>query len=272
MRSSAFTLLAIITGLLLACGEDQPGHPDATFGDDAASLADATTPPADATAGSPDATSGDGGAAAVRILPLGDSLTLGYGSGSEGTGSEGGYRIHLAELLDEAGIAFDFVGSQSNGPASLADQDHEGYNGYSVGQVAEITNAALDSYQPDVVLLMAGTNDQITFVPPSQPPADAAADLELLIEQIDTRLAGVQIIVAQVIPLSFNDVGITEYNALIPAIVADLSEQGINVRLVDMYAIGTASLSGDGIHPTAAGYDLMADIWSPAVLAAIADL
>ena len=261
---------AVITMILMAC-EGAPGATaDATASlDDAGGQADTIALASDAGASASDA---ENGPASVRLLPLGDSLTLGYGSGSQGSGSEAGYRLHLAELLDNAGVAYDFVGSQSNGPSNLADHDHEGYNGYSVGQVAEIANAALDSYEPDVVLLMAGTNDQITFVPPSQPPADAAADLEDLLEQIDARRAGVQIVVAQVIPLTFNDAGITEYNGLIPAIVTNLSEQGLNVRLVDMYAIGTGNLSGDGIHPTAAGYDLMADIWYPALLDAIADL
>lgn len=205
----------------------------------------------------------------IRILPLGDSLTLGFGSAAEGTGSEPGYRLRLRQRLLEAGHDIDFVGSQQNGPAALPDRDHEGHNGFAVPQIAELALQALDDYQPDIVLLMAGTNDQITLFPPSQPPADAAADLEDLLTAIDARAPGIQIVLAQLIPLTLNDAGVTEYNALLPAIVERRTAAGSHVRLVDMYAIGTERLSSDGIHPTQAGYDMMADIWYPAVVDAI---
>jgi hypothetical protein len=43
------------------------------------------------------------------------------------------------------------------------------------------------------------------------------------------------------------------------------------VQIVDTYAIGPANLSDDGTHPTQAGYDMMADIWFPALMTAIAE-
>ena len=228
---------------------------------------------ADAASAAPDAVAPDAApAGALRILPLGDSLTLGFGSATDGAGTEAGYRRRLGERLSEDGFDFDFVGTQSNGPTNLDDRDHEGYNGYAVAQVGEVAATALPMFEPHIVLLMAGTNDQIEFVPPSQPPAGAAADLELLIEQIDTAVPGVQIVVAQVIPLTFNDEGVVEYNALLPALVERQQQNGVNVRLVDMYAIGVEQLSTDGIHPTLAGYDAIADIWYPAVAEAIGEL
>jgi lysophospholipase L1-like esterase len=154
----------------------------------------------------------------------------------------------------------------------MVDRDHEGYNGYAVAQVGEVASPAIDAYSPDLVVLLAGTNDQIEFVPPSQPPADAAADFEALIEGLDMQQPGIQIVAGQVIPLTYNDEGVSEYNALLPAIIARQQERGVNVRLVDHYAIGESSLSTDGIHPTQTGYDAMADIWLPAVLEAIDEL
>jgi len=210
--------------------------------------------------------------AVIRILPLGDSLTLGYGSGQEGAGSEPGYRMHLRELLVDAGISVDFVGTQANGPAALADNEHEGYNGYAVAQVGEVAGPAIDAHAPDIILLLCGTNDQIEFVPPSQPPAGAAADFERLLEQLHARQPGVQIIAGKVIPLSFNDEGVSAYNDLLPAIVDRQRKSGVNVRLVDHYAIGEDALSSDGIHPTQVGYDAMAEVWLPAVLEAVADV
>ncbi len=210
--------------------------------------------------------------AVIKILPLGDSLTLGFGSGEDGTGSEPGYRLRLWQRLADAGISVDFVGSQSNGPSQLPDKDHEGYNGYAVAQVGDMAGPALDAFAPDIILLLAGTNDQIEFVPPTQPPAGAAADFEQLLQDIHARQPGVHIIAGQVIPLTHNATGVEEYNALLPAIVDRQRTMGVNVRLVNHFAIGEGMLSTDGIHPTQAGYDAMADIWLPAVLAAIDEL
>jgi len=205
----------------------------------------------------------------IRILALGDSLTLGYGSGEEGEGSEAGYRIHLRKLLVEQGYLVDFVGSQNNGPSDFGDNEHEGYNGYSVRQVTAIAGKAVDTYAPDIVLILAGTNDQIEFVPPTQPPAGAAADLEDLIELIKARNPKVQMVLGQLIPLEYNDEKIREYNGMLPDIVERQQNLGSRLQLVNHYVIGDDALSSDGIHPTIEGYEKMAEIWLPAILNAI---
>lgn len=79
-----------------------------------------------------------------------------------------------------------------------------------------------------------------------------------------------QVIVGQVIPLTHNAEGVRAYNALVPGVVDAARRDGMNVRLVDLYAIGEESLSSDGIHPTVEGYDRMAGIWYPALREAIA--
>ena len=91
-------------------------------------------------------------AAAVRVMPLGDSITDGYNV-------PGGYRIDLWQKVNAGGYTVDFVGSQSNGPASLGDQDHEGHSGWRIDQIdANIVNW-LRSSNPRTVLLHIGTND-----------------------------------------------------------------------------------------------------------------
>ena len=76
----------------------------------------------------------------VRVMPLGDSIT-------EGTQVPGGYRIGLWQRLAAGGYRVDFVGSQSNGPASLGDHDHEGHPGWRIDQIDANIVGWLSTYQ-----------------------------------------------------------------------------------------------------------------------------
>ena len=102
---------------------------------------------------------------AIKIMPLGDSITYGWGSASGG-----GYRLPLWNELRVHGAAIDFVGSQQNGPASF-DRDHEGHPGWTINQIAEKVVNWLLTYQPQIVLLHIGTNDFIKNDHPAQAPA-----------------------------------------------------------------------------------------------------
>lgn len=85
----------------------------------------------------------------LRILPLGDSIT--YGSGST---SGNGYRLELQNLL--VGNTVQYVGSQHSG--SMANNSNEGHPGAVITQIAKFAKLGLNQL-PNVVLLMAGTND-----------------------------------------------------------------------------------------------------------------
>ena len=70
-------------------------------------------------------------APALRILPLGDSITQGTGDTAGG-----GYRGPLWTLLKNAGYNADFVGSQTDTSCTLAgfDKNHEGHGGWRVDE------------------------------------------------------------------------------------------------------------------------------------------
>src|SRR5581483_2540247 len=88
----------------------------------------------------------------VKVMPLGDSITHGYTV-------PGGYRIGLWQRFTANGYKVDFVGSQSNGPASLGDHDHEGHPGWRIDQIDADIVGWLGTYKPHTVLLHLGTND-----------------------------------------------------------------------------------------------------------------
>ena len=83
-----------------------------------------------------------------RIMPLGDSITAGVGMAEKG-----GYRVNLEDKLVAGGYSFDFVGSLLNGPASLADKNHQGHGGYTIQQVSDAVNSWLAASPSSVVLL-----------------------------------------------------------------------------------------------------------------------
>ena len=93
------------------------------------------------------------------ILPLGDSLTAGLDSDA------GSYRGYLLNKLNQRGFSFKYVGGQhGRGPLGPpGDQDnHEGYPGYYTYQLSNLVEFGMNSFQPNVILLMAGTNDVLS--------------------------------------------------------------------------------------------------------------
>jgi lysophospholipase L1-like esterase len=194
----------------------------------------------------------------VRVMPLGDSITY-------GTGDPGGYRIGLWQRFVASGYRVDFVGSQSNGPASLGDHDHEGHPGWRIDQIDANITGWLQTYTPHTVLLHIGTNDILQ----NFSVASAPSRLSTLIDHITAADPTAEVFVATIIPLAnaSQEAEVRTFNAAIPAIVQSNDNAGKHVHLVDMHsALTTADLSSDGIHPNAGGYDKMAAAWYSALL------
>ncbi|HEU5428821.1 MAG TPA: cellulose binding domain-containing protein [Actinocrinis sp.] len=191
----------------------------------------------------------------VKVMPLGDSIT-------DGLVVPGGYRIGLWQRFTANGYKVDFVGSLSNGPASLGDHDHEGHSGWRIDQIDANIVGWLNTYQPHTVLLHIGTND----ISQNYDLPNAPNRLSALIDHITNTLPSAEVFVAQIIPLSYDATQLRAFNAAIPGIVQSKVAAGKHVHLVDQYdALTTADLA-DGVHPNAAGYDKMAAVWYQALL------
>jgi lysophospholipase L1-like esterase len=220
-------------------------------------------------------------AAPVTILPLGDSITFGCGDGCAGTigcgdqcaltrpKAQSGYRAPLWRKLSPGSVTsdqWDFVGAQQNGPDDI-DRDHEGNPGWKIEQVEEIKDHYLP-LKPDVILLHCGTNNMGVGL--QQAPA-ALDHMKSLLDTIFAELPNVRLLLSTIIGstelyggkqhLPFNE-GIRDF-------VTTYAANGRNIELVDMAresAIGEDGCNPDyccpgGIHPTGAGYELMADVW-----------
>lgn len=100
---------------------------------------------------------------------MGDSITQGGKRGRD----EFTYRLPLQRLLNQADIAYDFIGSRTRGlhpdaawpevaPGVPFDPGHEGYYGHKTRMVVDKVRAAWtdNTPAPDIVLIHLGTNDQ----------------------------------------------------------------------------------------------------------------
>ncbi|WP_433791686.1 SGNH/GDSL hydrolase family protein [Actinoplanes sp. CA-252034] len=188
----------------------------------------------------------------LRIMPLGDSITVGVGSPGKN-----GWRAELQRRLRSAGVSADFVGSENEG--TTGDLDHEGHGGWTIERIAGIVDRSLAEHRPDVVLLHAGTNN----ITRSDDPMAAARKLSDLIDRVVAGAPQAEIYVAKIIGTAVaSEVPANRaYNALVPAVV---QEKGPRVHLVDQSTVAGLDIY-DAHHPNEFGYRKMAYTWYEAM-------
>ncbi|CAD6444587.1 f44d8cf0-313f-4415-b3f5-339262376cd2 [Sclerotinia trifoliorum] len=187
----------------------------------------------------------------LRIQPLGNSITFGYLS-TDGNG----YRLGLLDLLTSAGNTVQYVGSVRAG--NMSDNFNEGHPGAVISQIAEYAKLSI-SDDPNLVLLMAGTNDMNDLLNVTTAPDRLSA----LIDEITSSVPNVTVIVAQVTPAANTTVenAMVTFNSMIPGIVASKVSAGQKVSTVNMMDYVTVNDLADGLHPTDHGYQQMAKAW-----------
>ncbi|HEY9522162.1 MAG TPA: cellulose binding domain-containing protein, partial [Thermopolyspora sp.] len=202
-------------------------------------------------------------AAAVRIMPLGDSIT----------GSPGCWRALLWNRLRSAGHTdIDFVGTQPpQGCGVPYDGDGEGHGGALATDVADQNQLPgwLSATNPDIVMMHFGTND----VWSNRSTATILAAFSTLVDQMRANNPNMKILVAQIIPMnpsSCPECGqrVVDLNSAIPAWAAGKSTSRSPIVVVDQWTgFSTASDTVDGVHPNDSGNQKMSDRWFPAVAA-----
>lgn len=192
------------------------------------------------------------------VLPLGDSITDGVGASGGGS-----YRIKLFSLALADGKALTYVGGLNNGPQMVDGvtfpRAHEGHSGWTIQQIDDLLfkNAppVAISSKPEIVLLHIGTNDMWNG------PNGAPDRLGALIDKLIGALPDSLIAVAKIIPWPTNAGLVDTYNAGLVSEVTERIDAGKHVILVDQFAGFPTNTLDDGIHPNAAGYEVMAAKW-----------
>lgn len=214
----------------------------------------------------------------LRNMPLGSSTTYGTNS-SDGNGYRADFTNGLGSISGASGsavskrslaaqaatasaasdastsLSVDEVGSVDVGTAP--DRDNEGWPGFQIDAIAGKASCAVPVYQPNLVTLLAGANDIIFD------HADGApARLEALIEQISIDSPNTVVLVSGV--QHFTDPAREArgqvFNAAVPGIVDQAVSRGMHAVYADSdKQLTTGDIGPDGIHPTDAGYQKIAD-------------
>ncbi|WP_213455909.1 GDSL-type esterase/lipase family protein [Rhizomonospora bruguierae] len=197
--------------------------------------------------------------APTRIMPLGDSIT----------GSPGCWRALLWNRLQSAGYTnVDFVGTlPPQGCGVPYDGDNEGHGGILATTMADQNQLPpwLSATRPDIVLMHLGTND----VWSGRSTETILVAFGKLVDQMRASNPSIRILLAQIIPMnpsSCPDCGnrVVALNNAIPAWAAARSTAQSPIVVVDQWTgFTTATDTGDGVHPNAAGDQKMSDQWFP---------
>lgn len=179
------------------------------------------------------------------IVAVGDSLTAGYGLEEHEA-----YPAQLAGLLADAGLPYRVVNAGISGETSS-------------GVLARI-EWVLASLKPDIVILATGANDGLRGTDPALTRENLRRSVRILkADGVEVVLAGMQMVrnmgrqYTEAFAEIFPQVAAEEEVLLVPFLLAGVA--------------GEAHLNqADGIHPTAAGYTVVAETVFPFVRQAIA--
>ncbi len=233
----------------------------------------------------------------LKIMPLGNSMTEGWMDGTETPGQRKAYRHDLKLLLTAAGYNIDFVGSKSTGCDYFADCENAGISGTRDQYletmlisgydprwgIQETSGPYLDVFNPDIILLSIGTNDITHDGTADEPDAVANQRVSGILDQIDAYEARAHKQVTVFLALIINRRKLSNgneaprtyttslWNNTIKAMAQTRINNGDKIVIVDMehdagfnYNYNSPDFCAtdpQGLHPSAAGYSKMANLW-----------
>ncbi len=186
------------------------------------------------------------GPQAIKIMPLGDSITQGGVGGDPNTIN--GYRLQLWNDL-KSDYTIDYVGTWQNGNSQLPDKDLNGFSGNCIminpcnGDPSLYSRTAnwVSTENPDLVIMQGGGND---FSDPSTTETKVETYMESWIQLVFATKPSVKIIVAG--PPQWYP----GYDTALANYVSAQRAAGKPIRYISIATYGTV----DGTHPSVAGY------------------
>jgi len=216
-------------------------------------------------------------ATAVRVMPLGDSITYDdsyadYEGNSRPSSIRHAYRNYLWYKLRDARYWVDFVGSRVAGTAIRPsfDPENEGYPGETSDFIASHVYGFLATNPADIILLHIGTNDRWSI----DSSGNYMSGMVNIFNEIDRYERNyhhhVKIILALIIGRRDNDFAsfTNTFNTNLHSLANSRIAQGDDIYIVDMQhnaGLNYHSDFRDPAHPTDGGYAKMANVWYSAL-------
>lgn len=207
----------------------------------------------------------------VRVMFVGDSIT----------GGPGCWRAALWVALTDAGHAIDAVGVRTedecggvtNAAGQVWDPDNEGIGSMSaLGQFNRLASrGTYGEYQPDVVVMLLGTND----VRGGENVEDLIGAYDLLLAQAREANPRIAVVLGTLPPISPSDC------AACPDVIAELTPRLVSWGAENSTSDSPVSIArlgvgfdpevhtDDGLHPNAAGDAVLAQAWFEPVQQAV---
>jgi lysophospholipase L1-like esterase len=190
----------------------------------------------------------------LNVMPLGDSITRGHGDPAWN-----GYRYDLQQRLAGVGLNPNFVGPWTDG--TMGDNNHAGISGARIDQISVAIPQLIADYQPEVVLLMLGTND----IGQRYELDTAVSRLQALIYRIRPpgNPGAIRVFVASVPQFrdASNDPYVDAYNNAVHAMVDALGSSYVSYVPQEIVGDDPDLELYDNVHPNACGYARISWVW-----------
>jgi acyl-CoA thioesterase I len=203
----------------------------------------------------------------LRILPLGDSIT----QGGRADRPEYTYRLPLDRMLRKDKVAFQFIGSMTEGLQPEAkwptpfDPHHEGHYGWKTAAVRDHLPEWMPKWSgvPDIALIHLGTNDQ-----GGEPQTDIVAPLREIVTMLRKANPKVVVLLGQI---NFNGGAALKIHPAVAALAKELATKDSPVVAVNHHDGWVEDPSQkdtdtfDWAHPNPKGQEKMARRWHEAM-------
>lgn len=217
----------------------------------------------------------------LRILALGDSLTYGVDLDLSGTNAP---RVAYRKTLSHDMISYFgsvvFVGNVDEYTTDVSDPylyRHSGYSGYVIEDVYHVqehpgiqpmVDDMMEKYQPDIVIMMLGTNDLGLSVM----TGEIIPRWENLVRQIESQLPENGMVLCATLPPILNSTKEPLFNEKMQARLRELALEGLKVGFADpntpLSKDEIVYLNTDGVHFNSKGYNVIASVFTEAISAA----
>jgi lysophospholipase L1-like esterase len=179
-------------------------------------------------------------------------------------------------------VQFTFVGDSASLEPGIVtacpDVNWEGHGGDDTASIQgfEDAHGSVRTLQPDIILLLSGTNDVA-----QGETSSVSRQLTSLLSGLYAQDPNAWVIISTIPPMNSHapaaPSGVASWASQIPQAneqIKAIAAQFQRTTLIDFYsaALGNvrANIGSDGVHPTVTGYGVLANLWYNAITARLA--